>query len=237
MSIYITDPQSVSQSDFVPTWLYIKQHNKTGLKYFGKTTMTDPIKYKGSGTVWKRHIKKYGNDVTTVWCCLFIKKEEIVEYAIKFSIDHDIVNSKEWANLLIENGLSGSTKGIVRSEETCKKISKSRLGQRDSEETRKKKSQNAIRLFGSANPMYNKTHTPEALAKCVKYGKNNGMFGKHNTEEAKEKNRLSHLGKKPSRCSCIHCKKEIDIANLSRSHGTKCKFLKTTIDNVYRTEY
>ena len=37
---------------FVPTWLYIKQHNITKLKYFGKTVRKDPIKYKGSGTYW-----------------------------------------------------------------------------------------------------------------------------------------------------------------------------------------
>ena len=28
--------------------------------YFGKTTKPDPIAYKGSGTVWLRHIKKHG---------------------------------------------------------------------------------------------------------------------------------------------------------------------------------
>ena len=37
-----------------PTYLYVKQHNKTGLKYFGKTTKKDPLKYKGSGLYWKR---------------------------------------------------------------------------------------------------------------------------------------------------------------------------------------
>ena len=27
---------------FKPTYLYVKTHNKTGLKYFGKTTTPDP---------------------------------------------------------------------------------------------------------------------------------------------------------------------------------------------------
>jgi hypothetical protein len=48
---------------FKPTWLYIKQHNLTKLKYFGKTINKDPVKYKGSGKHWTRHINKYGNDV------------------------------------------------------------------------------------------------------------------------------------------------------------------------------
>ena len=29
-----------------PTYLYIKEHSITGLKYFGKTTAKNPLKYK-----------------------------------------------------------------------------------------------------------------------------------------------------------------------------------------------
>ena len=35
-------------SIYQPTWLYVKQHPVTGLKYFGKTTQ-NPYRYKGSG--------------------------------------------------------------------------------------------------------------------------------------------------------------------------------------------
>ena len=42
--------------------LYVKTHNKTGLKYLGRTTQ-DPYKYKGSGTYWRSHLKKHGNRV------------------------------------------------------------------------------------------------------------------------------------------------------------------------------
>lgn len=45
-------------------FLYEKIHNKTGLKYFGKTTQ-NPYTYQGSGKRWKNHIKKHGYDVTT----------------------------------------------------------------------------------------------------------------------------------------------------------------------------
>lgn len=92
---------------FKPTWLMIKQHNVTGLKYFCKTVNKDPIKYKGSGTVWKRHLKVHGNNVTTTWCQLFTDKEVIQMYATKFSIDHNIATSDEWANLILENGIDG----------------------------------------------------------------------------------------------------------------------------------
>jgi len=36
---------------YKPSYLYIKKHNETGLKYFGKTTQ-DPYTYQGSGTDW-----------------------------------------------------------------------------------------------------------------------------------------------------------------------------------------
>ena len=55
-------------------YLYVKTHNVTGLKYLGKTHRKDPIKYKGSGTHWRRHIQKYGYDVTTE---ILFKSEDI----------------------------------------------------------------------------------------------------------------------------------------------------------------
>ena len=65
--------------------LYIKTHNKTGLKYFGKTKQ-DPFTYKGSGLYWKRHIEKYGYDVNTEILGTFSdKSEKLVETALKFS--------------------------------------------------------------------------------------------------------------------------------------------------------
>ena len=53
-----------------PTYLYIKQHKITKLKYFGKTTK-DPNKYLGSGKHWIRHIKKHGLEIDTIWYQLF----------------------------------------------------------------------------------------------------------------------------------------------------------------------
>ena len=58
--------------------LYIKTHNKTGLKYLGKTSY-DPFKYKGSGTYWKRHIKKHGDDVITEILGSYETKEMLKE--------------------------------------------------------------------------------------------------------------------------------------------------------------
>lgn len=90
--------------------LYIKTHNKTGLKYFGKTA-NNPMTYKGSGKYWLNHIKKHGNNVTTeIYAHFETECEELVETALKFSNENNITKSKNWANLQDENGLDGNSK-------------------------------------------------------------------------------------------------------------------------------
>ena len=121
---------------FKPTWLYVKQHNVTGLKYFGKT-ISDPISYKGSGIVWTRHLNKHGNDVSTVWVQLFEDSNSIKEYALKFSLENNIVESKEWANLKQEDGHMGGYYGPVTAE-TRRKIGEKRKSHRHTEESKKK---------------------------------------------------------------------------------------------------
>jgi len=108
---------------FKPTWLMIKQHNVTGLKYFCKTVKTDPHTYKGSGVRWCNHLKKHGRDVSTIWYKLFDDSQELTEYAIRFSVQNNIVESPEWANLVIEDGITGwppGTKHKTTSIDKCK---------------------------------------------------------------------------------------------------------------------
>ena len=100
---------------FHPTWLYVKQHNQTKLKYFGKTTSDDPIKYQGSGTYWRYHLRKHGNDVSTTWCHLFTDKNNLINFATRFSEMNDIIESKDWANFVIETGTDGPPKGYKAS--------------------------------------------------------------------------------------------------------------------------
>ena len=95
-----------------PTVLYIKQHSVTKLKYFGKTTR-DPLKYNGSGIYWTRHIKKHGKEyVTNLWVSEpYTDSDAIVEFALAFSLENDIVASSAWANQIPENGLDGAVAG------------------------------------------------------------------------------------------------------------------------------
>jgi len=189
MDIY----NNLVKDKFEPTWLYIKQHNITGLKYFGRTTSKDPTKYKGSGKWWTRHIKIYGNDVTTIWYHLYTEKHVIQEEATAFSVSHNIVESKEWANLMIEDGINGSVKGHYRGEVTA--------------ETRKKLSDAAKRR--KITSMSGKKHSEETKEKIRQAIKNNGCrseitklklsianTGKNLSEETKKKISQALQGRK-----------------------------------------
>ena len=154
-------------SIYRPTWLYVKQHNRTGLKYFGKTTKPYEVmlQYLGSGTYWKKHIKKHGEDITTTWCQLFEDKEQLVSYALHFSTENSIVKSKEWANLKPENGLDGSAPGSTLSETTKAKIRTARATQVTTPETRAKFSKART---GSGNNMFGKTHSDKLKVEMSK---------------------------------------------------------------------
>jgi hypothetical protein len=123
-------------------YLYYKEHNVTGLKYLGKTISPDPHKYVGSGKVWRRHINKHGYDVSTHILLATENKDEIRETGLYFSNLWNICKSKEWANIVKEEGSGGDTfsnnpnkdkiraklslanRGKKRTAETCLKISK-----------------------------------------------------------------------------------------------------------------
>lgn len=88
-------------------YLYIKTHNKTKMKYLGKTSSKNPYSYRGSGKYWKNHIKKHGYDVTTTILLCSKCEKEISETGLFFSNLFNVANSKEWANLKEEKGDGG----------------------------------------------------------------------------------------------------------------------------------
>lgn len=89
-------------------YLYVKTHRVTGLKYLGQTK-NDPFKYKGSGKLWVNHIKKHGYDVHTEVIGIFDSKEELKEAGLFYSHIWNVVKSKEWANLILEEGSNGAS--------------------------------------------------------------------------------------------------------------------------------
>ena len=120
--------------------LYIKIHNKTGLKYFGFTSKEDAFSYKGSGLYWLRHIKKHGNDVTTIIFGTYDNQEDAKTAAVIFSRENNIKESSEWANLkeeTAESSFSGET-GHFHTDETKQILSEKSLEMWQNEEIRNK---------------------------------------------------------------------------------------------------
>lgn len=104
-------------------YLYVKTHNKTGLKYLGQTSAKDPHKYSGSGVYWKLHLKKHGYDYTTEILKECQSKEELKNLGTYYSNLWNVIESEEWANLKIEQGDGGR-----QSEEVRKRIGEAGKG-------------------------------------------------------------------------------------------------------------
>ena len=97
-------------SAFKPTALLVMEHNITGLKYFCKTTLLDRVHcYKGSGVVWTKHMREHGFNVKVGLLGFYIDKDRCLNAAKNFSIENNIVDSDEWANLVIETGKNGAS--------------------------------------------------------------------------------------------------------------------------------
>lgn len=89
-------------------YLLVKTHNKTGLKYLCQTTRSDYDKYPGSGTYWKKHLKKHGLEHTTEVIKECANREEMIYWGQHYSNLWNIVESDKWANLKPEEG-NGNT--------------------------------------------------------------------------------------------------------------------------------
>jgi len=115
-------------------YLYLKTHNVTGLQYLGKTISNDPHLYQGSGKVWKRHINKHGYNVTTKILLETEDTEELRNVGLYYSRIWNIVESKEFANIIPEAGDGGNTGPC--SKITRAKLSKANTGRVHTKEAR-----------------------------------------------------------------------------------------------------
>ena len=237
--------------EFLPTFLYIKRHKITGKLYFGKTTK-NPEVYKGSGTHWLSHIKKHGKEhIETLWYCLYTDKELIKKSALSFSKLWNIVESKEWLNLVEENGIGGNiNSGYKHKDSTKKKISNIHKGKLKSE----KHKQNL------RNCNLGKKHLEETKNKMSKSQKNRitpewlelmkkNSTGKFHSLETKNKISQSKIGKKRNPFTkehklktsatlkqyvndkrlavvkCPHCPKLGKEIGMKRWHFNNCKLI------------
>ncbi len=94
-----------------------------GLKYLCYTTL-DNDNYNGSGRLWKEHLKEYGTAGIVSGLILESDNQKLMtNYAIYMSEELDIVDSKDWANLQIEN-CTHAWGGGKRAQETKDKLKK-----------------------------------------------------------------------------------------------------------------
>lgn len=116
--------------------------------------------------------------------------------------------------------MSGTFLGKNHSDESKEKIRSSRLGKKDSEELKLKKSLAAK----NRPPVSEETKQKLRLVNKGKpglCGELNGFYGKSHSEEHREKKRQEKLNS--PRLSCPHCSKVVDNMNYARWHGDKCK--------------
>ena len=182
-------------------YLYLKQHKITGLKYFGRTTSKNPFKYKGSGKRWGYHCNKHGwEHITTIDIWGFDCQEACTEFALKFSKQNNIVESIEYANLEIEDGLNGKLSGITPPYKR-----KPRIGPISE--------RHAAQLRKIQQMWIGRKHRPETIEK----------MRKPKTQEQKERMKASAKTKKLKLLTCPHCDKSGKGSGMYRFHFSNCK--------------
>jgi len=190
-------------------YLYLKTHNQTGFKYLGRTVQ-DPYKYKGSGTLWLRHIDKHGYDVTTQILKECSNLDEVAEWGNYYSKLWNIVESKEYANLMAENG-DGRGVGYKMSagvkEKVIKNLRKPGVPLSESHKQAISKS-----LKGRKMPEEQRLKCSESHKGQIPWNK-----GKENPHA-----RTDHMNNMP-KVTCPHCGKVGSIGPLTAWHFDKCK--------------
>lgn len=198
-------------------YLYHKRHRTTGLNYFGKTTV-EPYDYYGSGKYWRRHLAKHGIDIETVSVWEFTNQDDCTAFALNFSKEYNIVESKEWANLKPEDGKDGGDPGPIGR----KKISEAKIGKKHTFEQNLRK---RIRQTGIKR-------SSEYLAKKLgsTYKKQN-QRSKPNKNKGRKmpngwglKSAVSRTGLKQTLSTCPHCNKIGGAQTMPRWHFDNCKF-------------
>lgn len=197
-------------------YLYVKTHNKTGLKYLGKTVKKDPHAYKGSGKVWRDHCSKHGYDYTTDILFQSEHNEEIREKGIYYSNLWNVVESKEWANLVLEEGGGGITPGSFK---------KGRIDTRSPETKAEAARKASIKLKGKKKPegfgeKISAFHKGKIVAEESKVKMKSAWTPERRAAQA-ERTRLQNASRPI--LTCPHCGFQgTNTGNMKRYHFDKC---------------
>lgn len=159
-------------------YLYVKTHRKTGLKYLGKTTSSDPYTYKGSGSIWRDHLKEHGIEYDTEIIRECQTKQELSQWGRYYSKLWNVVESPDWANQIPETG------GGSCSPESAKKISDALKGRKKSLRTEEHKQNLSKATVGIPKPRSKEHQAAWVESSKAKWAKN-----------SERKKKVSELGK------------------------------------------
>jgi len=205
-------------------YLYIKTHNKTGLKYLGKTTQKDPHKYTGSGKYWIDHLNKHGYDYTTNILLECQTNEEIQKWGLYYSNLFDVVNAKNekgkklWANLKPEFG-DGDDPETSRRRALRRVADGSHNFLREKNPNAQRLANGTHNLLGKNNPVHALYETNSHYVQSEEFSK---FMSKVQRKELEKGNHPLQKGNRP-KAKCPHCGKEGDAYILKRWHFDKCK--------------
>jgi hypothetical protein len=211
-------------------YLYVKTHNKTGLKYLGKTTSKNPHKYKGSGADWKTHLKEYGADYTTEIIKECQTNEELNQWGRYYSKLWNVVESIDWANRIPETG-----GGVGMSPELASKYALERVANGthnllgDKNPVHKLVANGTHNLLGDKNPVHklvaNGTH--HLLGGEIQKASNRARVndGSHHLLGPSQNLKRVANGTHPGQIlvTCPHCGKTGGKPGMVTSHFDKCK--------------
>jgi hypothetical protein len=193
-------------------YLYKKTHNKTGLKYLGKTIAKDPHTYQGSGKRWKYHINKHGYDVTTEILRECYSREEVTYWGKYYSQLWDVANNNEWANIREETG-DGGFVAIPWNK-----------GKKFGSQTPESNAKRSAALKG--RPAHNKGVPNPRVAEANR----RRLTGVPRPEKDREAISRGGKGKKMATVVCPNCEKEGGRGNMHRYHFENCKYLTKKIN-------
>ena len=211
--------------------LYLKTHNVTGLKYLGKTER-DPYQYSGSGIRWRNHLKKHGHDVTTEVLFQTEDKAKFKRVALDYSNRWNIVESEDFANLMLEEGQGGVNAGSFKKGHKSwnKGVTGIKLGPQSAEHIRKRteNQKKSVTIDGiKYDSMLEASAAIGISTPTLKsWADEDGWDSIDSTKDryitAREK--ITDLNKMKHRCP--HCGAEANIGNLKRWHLDNCKHKK-----------
>lgn len=142
-------------------FIYITTNLINGKRYLGQRVFTKGWQnYLGSGTAFKRALKKYGEEnfhKDIIYICY--SQEELNQAEYELSVFLDVVERDDYYNLVYGGG---SSRGRHTSQETRDKI---RQKAKDRLSDPRNNPMYGIHRYGDKNPMYGKIHSAETRQK------------------------------------------------------------------------